>query len=111
MRPQGHGPLLRAETLKTSLFEIAAHNALAKRPGPGSPLPKQYLAAMLPLKLMLEFILDPEAYAAEREREERQKSVLVHIVRAAALRKGACPPRFSLRRDPFSVIFGFASYC
>jgi hypothetical protein len=54
-----------------TLFEVAAHNALALSPPPGRKPSSSFLAALLPLKLLLDYIRDPEAYAVERARDER----------------------------------------
>lgn len=61
-----------------TLFEIAVYNAVSKKPRPGRPLSRAhcYLNDMLALKRMVEYWKDPDAYAAERERDERIRLLL-----------------------------------
>lgn len=92
-----------------TLFDVAAYHALDKRPRPGRPLTdKQYVAALIPLKRLMEYLLDPEAYAAERAREENFNRDLERLRRVRL----SAPP---VNRDRISVqssiVLGLRYHC
>lgn len=87
---------MKKEGLAT-LFEIAASNAFALAPPPGQKQSDSFIAAWGPLKLLLDYLKDPEAYAAAREQDERLKQLFANPPQSM-------PKARAVRLNP--IIFG-----